>query len=302
MAEHTSEKTARFVFLLLTLSTAFVAFYFIGYIFYTAYPIFVNQGLVNFITGTKWSYSQGIYGIRIFIIGTLIITALSLIISLPVSIFTAIFLSEYASPKIASLVRPFVELLVGIPSVVYGILGLYVFGNILRDYIIPFFSSNFGYIFLFRSLSDGSGIGVLLASIVLAIMIMPTITTISEDSIRSVAREHREASYSLGATQWETIRYVVLPAAFNGITAAIVLGIMRAMGETMAVVMLLGNTPIIPGSLFDTGYAMTSKILNDIGNYVSMDEPKSALFGIAAVLFAIEIVFVGISRKLGGKL
>ena len=117
----------------------------------------------------------------------------------------------------------------------------------------------------------------------------------------SVPSEYREASIALGATKWETIRGVVLPTSRGGILSAIILGTMRAMGETMAIVMLLGNTARVPRSLLDTGYAMTSKILNDIGYYVSMDEPRSALFGIAAVLFAIEIIFVGLAKLAGGR-
>lgn len=281
-----------------TLATGLIVLYLVGYIFNESLLTFNSQGIINFITGTEWNYDENVYGIGIFIIGTVIITVVSLIIAVPVSLFTSIFLVEYASSTVSGIVRPLIELLVGIPSVVYGVFGAYILGDLLRFHIEPFLSGNFGdFIFLFHDFNPGNATGVLLASIVLAIMILPTITSLSEDAIRSVAKEYREASYSVGATQWETIRNVVLPTASGGIIASIVLGMMRAMGETMAIVMLLGNTKKIPGSLFDTGYAMTSKILNDIGYYVAMDEPRSALFGIAAVLFAIEIVFVAIAKK-----
>ncbi len=297
-----SELLPKLTLMALTMCTLFIGLFLIVYIFYMASPVLIKQGIINFVTGVEWSYSKGIYGIRDFIFATIIMTVVSLILAVPVSIFTAIFLAEYASPKIVFYLRPFIELLVGIPSVVYGILGLYVLSGFFADHLQPFLSSALGFIYIFQDLNPGSGNGVLLASTILAIMILPTITSISEDALRSVSRDHREASYSLGATQWETIRHVVIPTAFGGIVSAVVLGMMRAMGETMAIVMLLGNSQHIPGSLFDTGYAMTSKLVNEIGHYAAMDEPRSALFGIAAVLFALEILFVGVARKLGGKL
>lgn len=279
--------------------TAFITLFFIGFIVYTALPTFESQG-INFLLGAKWDYSKGIYGIRIFLMGTLIMTTVTLIMAVPVSIFTAIYIAEYASRTVTSIMRPMVELLVGIPSVVYGIFGLFVLENIFQYHIDPFLNSTFGFIPIFEDIGV-NGTGVLLASTVLAVMVLPTITTITEDSIRSVPYSYREASFAMGATHWQTIRRVVLPAASKGVLLGAVLGMMRAMGETMAIVMLLGNSNKVPGSILDTGYAMTSKILNDIGYYVSQDEPRSALFGIAAVLFLLEIMFVGIARKIGGR-
>lgn len=290
----------QFFFLSCAVLTAFVTVFFVGYIFYVAYPTFVNQGLINFLTGSVWDYSENIYGIRIFIAGTMILTLVTLLLAVPLGVFTAIFMAEIAPKKVVSFMRPLIELLVGIPSVVYGIFGLYVLGSIFRDHIIPFVSSTLGFISFFRA-GSADGAGLALASTVLAIMILPTIISISEDSIRAVKREYREASFSLGATKWETISKVVLPSASKGIMAAVILGMMRAMGETMAIVMLFGNVLNIPNSFFGYGYAMTSKILNDIGFYVALEEPKSALFAIAAVLFAIEIVFVAAARKIGGR-
>jgi phosphate transport system permease protein len=233
--------------------------------------------------------------------GTLVMTVVTMIIAVPVSIFTAIYIAEYASRTLISIMRPMIELLVGIPSVVYGIFGLFVLENIFEHHIDPFLDSTLGFIPIFQDLGM-NGTGVLLASTVLAVMVLPTITTITEDSIRSVPYSYREASFAMGATHWQTIRKVVLPAASKGVLLGTVLGMMRAMGETMAIVMLLGNSNHIPESLLDTGYAMTSKILNDIGYYVSQEGPRSALFGIAAVLFLLEIIFVGIARKIGGRI
>jgi phosphate transport system permease protein len=275
--------------------------FFVGFIFYVAWPVFQSQGIISFLTTDTWNYSKEVYGIRNFIAGTLIMTTVTMIFAVPISIFTAIFLSEIASARVASIIRPFIELLVGIPSVVYGIFGLLVLENIFQNHIEPWLSSHLGFIPIFVDANPSVGLGVLLASTVLAIMVFPTITTISEDAIRSVSAEHRLASYSLGANKWETIRNVILPTASSGIMTAIVLGMMRATGETMAIVMLLGNVNAIPSTLTSPAYAMTSKILNDIGYHFAEENSRAALFGIAAVLFAIEIGFVAIARYLGGR-
>ncbi|WP_321419482.1 phosphate ABC transporter permease subunit PstC [uncultured Methanomethylovorans sp.] len=279
--------------------TAVITVFFVGFIFYMAYPVFQSQGLY-FLYGDVWDYSRNIYGIRTFIAGTFAVTFTTLLIALPISFFTAIFLAEYAPKPVVAILRPMIELLVGIPSVVYGIFGLFVLKKIFVQAVNPFLSSHFGFIPLFVSYSP-TGEGVLLASVVLAIMILPTVTAIAEDSIRSVPFSHREASFALGANHWQTIKKVVLRTASKGMILGAVLGMMRAMGETMAIVMLLGNIMKPPRSLLDTGYAMTSKILNDITYHLIDDRARSALFGIAAVLFLLEIIFVGIARKIGGK-
>ncbi len=290
------------IFLSCAVLTTAIAIYFIYFIFMTAMPVFESQGVIKFIMGTEWNYTKSVYGIRTFIYGTMAMTIVTLMLAVPISLFTAIFLAEYAPLKVARIFRPLIELLVGIPSVVYGIFGLFILEDIFFEYVEPFFVSNFGFISIFNDNTPNTGSGLLLASSILAVMILPTITSLSEDAIRSVKHEYREASLALGSTQWETIRHVVLPAASGGILSSIVLGMMRAMGETMAIVMLFGNMKIMPSSFFSYGYAMTSKILNDIGFHIAEPEPRSALFAIAAVLFLLEIVFVFLSRKIGGKL
>lgn len=272
----------------------------VSFIFWTATPIFQKEGL-SFITGMEWSYSDGRYGILIFIANTLILTMATMLMAIPLSILTAIYLGEFAPAWLKGILRPMIELLVGIPSVVYGIFGLFILSDIYALYVDPLISSTLGFIPVFHDPNPGRSMGVLLASSVLAIMVLPTITVLSEEAIRSVPREYKEASYALGATRWDTILKTILPVAFPGMLTAIVLGMMRAMGETMAVVMLLGNSPKIPSSIMDTGYAMTSKILNDIGYYIAVDEARSALFGIAAVLFIIEAFFIYIIRIFGKR-
>ena len=267
---------------------------FIGFIFYTAYPIVSMMG-INFFLSSKWNEFEHVYGIFPFIIGTICITALTMIIACPISIFTAIFLAEYAPKNFEMILRPMIELLVGIPSVVYGIFGFFVLRGLFVDYINPAISNTLGFIPIFQD-NSANGVGLLLASCVLSIMVLPTITVLTQDTLRSLPREYKEASLSLGSTKWEYIKKIALPASISGITTGILLGLMRAMGETMAIVMLTGNSPHTPTTIFDTMYAMTSKILNEMGENFSEDEPLRALFAIAAVLFLMEITIVYITR------
>ncbi|WP_370574249.1 phosphate ABC transporter permease subunit PstC [Methanomethylovorans sp.] len=282
-----------------TVLTAATTIFFVGFIFYVAFPAFQSQGLY-FLYGDVWSYDKEIFGIRNFIAGTFAMTAVTMVIALPVSLFTAVFLAEYAPRKVVTILRPMIELLVGIPSVVYGIFGLFVLKDVFDKTIDSLIASNLGFIPLFADHVVG-GEGILLASTVLAIMILPTIITISEDSLRSVSFSYKEASFALGANHWQTIKKVVIPTAFRGILLGAVLGLMRAMGETMAIVMLLGNIAKTPQGIMDVGYAMTSKILNDITYNMIDDESRSALFGIAAVLFLMEIIVVVLARRIGGR-
>lgn len=282
------------VFLGIVILTAVFILYFIGFIFYSALPVFESEGL-NFITGGIWH--DGVFGIRNFIAGTLILTAVTIVLAVPPSIFTAIFLAEFASPAVVSVFRPLIELLVGIPSVVYGIFGLYVLADIMKN-VDPIISNTFYFIPFMRDVTPEHGEGVFLASVVLSIMILPTIITIAEDSIRTVPGEYREAAFALGATKWETIRYVVLPAASGGILSAVVLGIMRAMGETMAVVMLIGTVNSTPSSIFGYALPLTTKIVTTAGESIGQTEVMSALFGIAAVLLLLEILLAGLARAL----
>jgi len=283
-----------------TIITILVILFIIGFIFYIASPVLYKEGL-GFIFNLKWDYSSSTFGSAVFIIGTIILTVLTLIIAVPTSLFTAIFLSEWAPLWLEKIIRPMIELLVGIPSVVYGIVGIFIFEGFFRNYVDPTISSLFGFIPFLYDNHPETGTGLLLTSFVLALMIVPTIISLSQEAMKAVSDEHREASFALGATKWETIRNVVVPIASTGIIAAIILGIMRAMGETMAVVMIIGNSPKIPATIFDHCYPMTSKILNEIGYQIAFDEPRSALFAIAAILFLIEICFVALVRLIYWK-
>jgi phosphate transport system permease protein len=288
------------IFLICSIITISIIVFVVGFVFYTALPTFQREGL-NFIFGSDWDYNQNQYGALVFIGGTIALTVVTIAIACPLSILTAIFLAEYSPARVTKILRPMIELLVGIPSVVYGIFGLFVLQSMFKHNINPGVSSVLGFIPILRNLQPYTGTGLLLASVILSIMILPTITSLSIEAIYSVPREYKEASISLGATKWETIKKTVLPIASPGIISAIVLGIMRAMGETMAVVMLFGSQMHIPGSLFDTGYAMTSKILNDIGYWVAVPTARSALFGLAAVLIFFEVITVAAARIIGGR-
>lgn len=280
--------------------TLFIILFVIVYVFYVAYPVLSKEGLVSFVTGNEWNYGKSIYGIRFFALSTVYLTVLTLLFAVPLGLFAAIYLAEFASARVEAVVRPLIELLVGIPSVVYGIFGFFILEDIFQYHIDPFLDGTLGFISIFRDINPNDGFHLLLASTVLAVMILPTIVTISQDAIRMVSTEYRDASFSLGATKWETIKKVVLPVAKGGIIASIILGTMRAMGETMAVLMLYGGASShAPVSILDTGKAMTSVILGDLGSHFNNDEAVSALFAVAALLFAMEILFVLLIRLIG---
>ena len=271
--------------------TAFLVFVIIGYLIYTAAPVLGTSG-IGFITTSVWDYDTNQYGIYVFLIDTIILTALTLALAVPVGLLTAMYLAEWAPAWMERILRPLVELLVGIPSVVYGFFGLFILSNFFLSDLQPFVDHVLGFIPIFQNVRPYNHAGLLLTATILAVMVIPTIVALSQDAMKGVPDQYREASIALGATRWETIRNVVIPAAFPGIVTAVILAMMRAIGETMAVVMLMGNVTKIPSSIFDVGYPMTAKILNDIMYYVAFPEPRAALFGIAVVIFLLEILAV----------
>lgn len=250
-------------------------FIFVGW---KALPIFTEYGFGKYITGTVWSSSTGQFGILPLVIGSFIVTLGALALGTPLAVGTAVFLSDVASPKVRSFVRPAVELLAGVPSVVYGF-----FGIILLRAIVAEFSGTLGF-------------GAFTAWIVLAIMIVPTIAVLSEDALRSIPEGIREASYAMGATQWQTIYKVVVPAAKIGIIDAIILGMGRAIGETMAVLMVVGNAPVFPSGIFAPLSTMTTQIVMDMPYAVGLH--RTALFAMAAMLFIFSMFLVATVRLL----
>lgn len=243
-----------------------------------AWSVTENPGIQSFLFGTEWSSSNDAYGILPLVTGTLAVTIGALLLGAPLAIGTAIFLSEIASPKVRTVVRPAVELLAGVPSVVYGFFGLVILRPIMAD------------------LTGGMGFGPLTASVILAIMIVPTIATLTEDALGSVPPGIREASYAMGATAWQTIYKVLLPAAKIGIIDAIILGMGRAIGETMAVVMLAGNAPQFFQGLGEPISTVTSQIVIDMSYATGVH--RTALFGLAVILFLVSMSLVALIRLL----
>jgi len=280
----------KYLFLSCSAVTALIVIIIIGYILFTAAPVLGQEGL-GFIFGPTWDYATHQFSARPFIIATLMVTILTIVLAVPLGIATAVFLSEWAPPWLDQILTTLIELLVGVPSVVYGILGFFVLRSYFTDFINPFIANTLGFIPFFRG-GNTNGIGIPLAAAVLAIMILPTIVALSREAMRGVPAELREGSAALGATQWETISHLVIPASLSGIITGLIMGIMRAMGETMAVVMLIGNVGSTPISFLDMGEPMTAKILLDIGYQVVMPEGRSALFAVGAVLMVMEIGFV----------
>ncbi|MEL7667440.1 MAG: phosphate ABC transporter permease subunit PstC [Actinomycetota bacterium] len=237
-----------------------------------------DPGLAAFLGGAEWSSTLGRFGILPLVAGTLAITLGSLVLGAPLAIGTAIFLSEIASPRMRSIVRPAVEMLAGVPSVVYGFFGLVILRPIVAE------------------ITGGMGFGTLTASVILAVMIVPTIATLTEDALGSVPSGIREASYAMGATTWQTIYKVLLPAAKIGIIDATILGMGRAIGETMAVVMVAGNAPQFFKGLGAPIATLTSQIVIDMS--YATGTHKTALFGLAIILFLISMGLVALVRAL----
>ena len=243
--------------------------------FWKAIPVITDIGLGEFF-GLTWTPTEGRYGILALLAGSGIVTVGSLAIGVPLAVGCAVFLTEIAGKRLAGIVSTAVDLLAGVPSVVYGFFGLVI----LRP--------------LVAGLTGGLGFGALTVWLVLAIMIVPTITTLTMDALRSIPMGIREASFAMGATRWQTIYKVVLPAAKMGIVNAVVLGMGRAIGETMAVLMVVGNAPVIPGGIASPLSTITSQIALDMG--YSSGLHRSALFGMGVVLFIISASLVGIVR------
>jgi phosphate transport system permease protein len=281
----------KLLFLFCSLVTALSVITIVGFIFGTAAPALGHEG-AGILFGSTWDYSTQQYGAWSFIAATLMVTAATLVLAVPLGLATALFLSEWAPPWLDRILTTLIELLVGIPSVVYGIFGFFVLRTYFSDVINPFLAHTFGFIPLIGEGASSNGVGIPLASTVLAIMILPTIVTLSREAMRGVPTELREGSAALGATQWETIWHLIIPASFAGTITGVIMGTMRAMGETMAVVMLIGDVATTPSSFLSVGEPLTSKILLDIGNYLIDPQAKSALFALAAILLIMEFAFI----------
>lgn len=261
------ENTLKFGFFLIALSTLTMLAVITLFIFIEGIPLIGKVGITNFVFGMKWAPSQGLFGIFPMIVGTIAVTLGATLIGVPVALCVTIFLTEFAPKRVSAMMRPAIQLLAGIPSVVYGFWGL--------TFIVPFIRTYLG----------GPGLSILAGSLILAIMILPTIISISEVSILALPNLYKPGSLALGATHWQTITRVLLPAAKSGLMAAIILGIGRAIGETMAVIMVLGNAVAMPQSILDPARTLTTNIGIEMG-YAS-GEHQQALFATGIVLFVM---------------
>ena len=264
------EKVVEHMFLICALIAILSLLVIIGFIFAKGLPAILKIGIVNFIFGMEWKPSEEVFGIFPMIVASLLGTAGAVLLSTVIGVFTAIFLAEIAPNWVANIFRPGVELLAGIPSVIYGFFGLIVF--------VPLIDKWFG----------GGGNSLLAVIVILTIMVLPTIISISEMALRAVPKEYKEGSLALGATHLQTIFKVLIPAAKSGILASIVLGTGRAIGETMAVILVAGNSPILPESIFGRVRTLTSNIALEMGYAFGLHQ--EALFATGVVLFVFIIV------------
>jgi phosphate transport system permease protein len=272
---HASDQAARAAFLLNAVLAAAVLFGILGFLLVYGVRTFADTSVFKFLAGTRWNpdaYGEPSYGLVPLLVGSLLTTIIALVIAIPLGIAGAVFISERLKGWLRVTVKTVVELFAGFPSVVIGFFGLVV--------LAPLISRVFGI---------PSGLNMLNASILLAFMALPTIISVSDDALRVVPQSYREAAYALGATPWTTAIRIVLPAAKSGILAGVMLGFGRAIGETMAVLMVAGNAPIIPKSLFDPVRTITATIAVELGETPFNTTHFYALFALGLVLFLVAL-------------
>ncbi|MCI6996063.1 MAG: phosphate ABC transporter permease subunit PstC [Eubacterium sp.] len=268
--KETKELIMQVVFLLTACMSILAVILICVFMFANGLPAIAEIGPLKFLLGQKWKPNNNIFGILPMIIGSIYVTVGAIVIGVPIGFFAAVYLAKFCSPKVYRFVKPAVELMAGIPSIVYGFFGLVV--------IVPLMQKTFG----------GNGKSVLTASILLGIMILPTIITVAESNIRAVPEAYYEGSLALGATPERSVFSAVLPGAKSGILAGIVLGIGRAIGETMAVIMVAGNQPVIPNSLLSGVRTLTANIVMEMG--YAADLHREALIATAVVLFVLILM------------
>lgn len=271
------EKVMKLLFFLTALVSIAAVILICIFLFASGIPAIKEIGVFKFLLGTSWKPANNLYGILPMIVGSLYVTAGALIIGVPIGILTAVFMARFAPKSIYAPLKAAVNLMAGIPSVVYGFFGLVV--------LVPFIREAFG----------GRGMSVLTASVLLGLMILPTIISVSETSIRAVPESYYEGGLALGASHERSVFFTVLPAAKSGIFAGVVLGIGRAVGETMAVMMVAGNQAVIPDSMLSGVRTLTTNIVLEMG--YSTDLHREALIGTAVVLF-VFILIINLSLSL----
>ncbi len=285
------------VLLLIMVSISVLALGLIGFfVFKEGMPIFSKYGLSSFLFGSIWNPTNQIYGIFPMIMGSILLTAVALVLGAPMGIAVAVFLSEIASKKVGQFFRPVIDLLAGIPSVIYGLFGMVVVRQFVSDFARNYLSNSL-------PANYQTGYSVLGGGIILSIMILPTIINISEDAIRSVPKEYKEGALALGSSKWQAIYRVTIPAAKSGIVTSIILGMGRALGETMAMIMVVGNSVLIPElgwkGLFSPVRSMTGNIAIEMG--YAGPEHRQALFATGIVLFVFIMVLNSVTTVIAKR-
>jgi phosphate transport system permease protein len=272
--EHFKERTMKYIFIIATCTSIIAVALICIFLFANGLPAIGKIGVFNFLLGKTWKPLNDIYGIFPMILGSIYVTAGAIVIGVPIGIFCAIFMARFCPNRLYKILKPAVELLAGIPSIVYGFFGLVV--------IVPIMQQMFG----------GSGKSMLTASILLGIMILPTIISVSEAAIRAVPESYYEGALALGATHERSVFFAMLPAAKSGILASVILGVGRAIGETMAVIIVAGNQAVMPSGLLNGVRTLTANIVLEMG--YAADLHREALIATAVVLF-VFILLINLS-------
>jgi len=255
-----------------------------------SYPILNSFSFSELLFGDVWRPNNGQFGFRPFILGTLWVTTVGVLLAVPPCLLVSVYLAEYAHNRTRTFAKPILDVLAAIPPVVYGVWGLLSIVPFVDEVLAPLSDRWLGSISIF-SVTQPTGFGILAGGIVLAVMIAPLIISVIFEVLSTVPNDLRHASLAVGATKWQTIRTVVLPQVLPGIVAAIVLGASRALGETIAVLMVVGNVPNIPTSVFDTAYPLPALIANNYGEMMSIPLYDAALLGAALVLLVVILIF-----------
>lgn len=281
------ETMMKYVFLICACASILAVVLICVFLFANGIPAIGEIGIFKFLLGETWKPGNDIYGILPFILGSIYVTAGAILIGVPIGILTAVFMARFCPSSVYRFVKPAVDLLAGIPSVVYGFFGMVVLVPFVRD----FFGRQLGL--------GGNGSSMFTASVMLGIMILPTIISVGESAIRAVPNSYYEGALALGATHERSVFFTVVPAAKSGIMAGVILGIGRAIGETMAVIMIAGNQPRMPKGIFEGVRTMTSNIVIEMG--YATDLHREALIATAVVLFVfillINLLFSLVKRR-----
>jgi phosphate transport system permease protein len=286
MSRTLKEVVIRYVFFLFASLSIFILGLIVAFLFREGIPIFGVVSVRDFLFGVEWypTFNPPSFGIGPLIVGSFIVTFFATLIAVPLGVLSAVYISEIAPPWIKEILKPVIELLAGLPSVVLGFFGMVVLAPWLQDtFDLP------------------TGLNIVNASIMLALMAVPTISSISEDALYAVPKEFKEASYALGATKSETILKVIIPSALSGISTAVILGMARAIGETMVVLMVAGGAAAIPESLFDSVRPMPASIAAEMGEAPFRSEHYHALFATGMVLFVLTLAFNLIADYVSNK-